>query len=87
MRFYLYDFERDTHGNQDALGNVCDGLVEIVLTANCDLIAKDDDGTEIVLSSTRDGKGIQIRNNGRRGVGGLAVIPHSSNVIEVYSHD
>lgn len=87
MRFYLYDFERDTHGKQDALGNVSDGLVEIVLTANCDLIVRDDDGSELALSSTRDGSGIEIRNNHRRGVGGLAVIPRSTNVIEVLPSD
>lgn len=87
MRFYLYDDEKDTHGREDALGNADDGLTEIKLDAWNRLIARAEDGTEFEFSPTHRGDGVEIRNNHRRGIGGMAVVPRSSNVFEVFPDD
>lgn len=83
MRLYLYDAEKDTSRRKPdalSLGNDSnDGrtYIEWPLVIRTD----DENGHELEIT-VKDGM-VEIRNNGRRGIGAIKVSPHSSNVVRI----
>ncbi len=78
---FVYDPEKDSRGQEDALGRSGDGRT--YLKGFEELIFETPDGDELRITPTHDGKGLEIRNNGRSFAHGLATIPHAGNVLIV----
>lgn len=82
MIFYDYDIVKDNEKAKiDSLGNVVSGRTPI---KNDRILVVADNGNEFTIKPGRNG-GIEIMNNGRGWQTGLAMLPHSSNVVEVIS--
>ena len=79
----FYDFQKDTHGKEDALGQKHDGRRRMKKSETVQVELEG--GAVFNINLTRDKRGIEIRSNAFPH--GLCVVPNSSNVVEVFSHD
>lgn len=75
---YLYDYRKDTGGEEDALGSDSDGLVKIGKTL--DVVVKAEDGGiyEIEVKN-----GVLTITDRTSGFGRMMIAPNVSNVIEI----